>query len=611
MLQKAFNIYPEKVSWMFADIRLQSKKDDREHDSGGLSPAVKKEEKSLRKLLRLRPNHALARVFLGRCLLKKGSNVEATHHFELAFEQAGENTTVLQRIGEALVRNGYLQQAVGILERVLSINPNSSFALEQLGIVYRKMYFEDKTNNEPLNKALSYFKKAVENDESNFAAKCDIAFIYSLLKKLEEARIMYYDLTQTEDLRDKACAHFNFGKFLEINGESHGDTMEQYRQAMQADRESLFAADAGKRLLNLLKKRLDQDRNDVDALEFMGWLYETTNHTESACFYYEKAYNLKDSESSLQDLVTKLAHLFLQSENVEKAEEFVNKIRKYDQQAHLDMKGRLHCLKGSIHKIGQDMKQARKEFSRAVGLGSFEGLKNLLEILTSCAEEEIFERVWFEDCAKVMRLLRLKFAECDRGSENEEGRQHQALQDEFTRILSRHEKRLHDLCGRFIEMLSYDVDDIAKSKVVDVVLEARNSLDRVMVDFQSHHYPSLNPKKHRCTFFYLQKDEDIEIRLHRKLESHQPEGYQWVRFRGKFPELFDFLVSLQPCKNTDNERLVFLFEITNQHKHRKELSLQEEITIGRHKHQVNLIDLAKWSAITAVNTVRQFTKYMS
>ncbi|XP_070570677.1 interferon-induced protein with tetratricopeptide repeats 1-like [Ptychodera flava] len=349
--KKALAVFPSNVDWLFGYTRFLEKTEARSQSSNdGVSP-VTEIELSLRKILECNPGHGLARVFLARRLADKGSTMEAEHQVEEALKIDGNNFVVVQRAGEVYRKMSKLDIALELLEEAKDSESDSSFTFRQIGCVYKDKYYKskgkkDKTN---LSTALQYLEKAVEVDSSNFLAKCDVASVRSSLGHTGEARTMYSQLVQTSNADDRALACFYFGEFLHRQRENEVNVIEQYKNAIRADPDGYGGQKAVKKLREKIQKRLATDENDFDALKLLAWIHKKTGFIDSACFFYEKAYRLHETE----ELSLTLAKLYIKAVDHENARTYIDIIYRSKPEHYTKLMGQLDVVqKKNLNEMG-------------------------------------------------------------------------------------------------------------------------------------------------------------------------------------------------------------------------------------------------------------------
>ncbi|XP_077997910.1 interferon-induced protein with tetratricopeptide repeats 5-like [Glandiceps talaboti] len=615
--KEALIVFPSNVDWLFGYTRLLEKK---KHNPTQGVGEVTKIEQNLRHILKVNPKHGLARAFLAKALAEKGSHLEAEYEANRALDIDGNNFVVVQRVGEAFLKLEKFDEALELFEEARDSEADSSFTLGLIGSVYTKKYYKQKPGKRSkanLEKALEYYQQAIEADNSNFRAKCDQANMYSQLGNVVKAKQLYFQLVETENEDDKAGALYYFGLFLDKQLRKTSEAMEQYKKAIKIQPDSFGGIRAGKEITEKMQRKVSENENDDKALELLGWVYSKNNYFDSACFHYDKAYELKSSDADFNPsnavLTVKLAQLHIKSVAPDQAFDYLELIKMTDIDEYRRLKGKFHFVKGREYtRLGMNDK-ARLEFSSSAEYDDLEGCENLITLLGTCTDDAKYEKRWFEDLAKVISMSRKEpfLIQRYRGkiSAKEIDKRINALNLAKNNIIMPAVLYLHDLYNKYVSFLADAQPNVIQC--ADVLLEARNLLDRVMADFQDREY---GPKQSHCSFIYIKNtNSSVYLDLQRKLESPPRGGYGWTGFRSKYMALFDALVEIQPAYDfNENKNLIFLYDIVNRHKHNTAMCGDEEkLQIDGITHLVKLESLAEWSVIKVSKLVKEFDKHIS
>lgn len=138
--------------------------------------------------LKINPTHLRALVSYGRLLYNVQSNFAKAHRcFEAALSLDCNNIKALESLGDLLRVGGNgvdadHPQAIQLLERALSINPQSAIALESLATLYidsvtlaKIKYDEAKKPNDSVLKAKTLFERLLKERPNNVAALSHLA----------------------------------------------------------------------------------------------------------------------------------------------------------------------------------------------------------------------------------------------------------------------------------------------------------------------------------------------------------------------------------------------------------------------------------------------------
>lgn len=128
--------------------------------------------------LKLDKKSYIAHYVIGFICLKKSQWKEAYEHLKKADEVLPNNPEILRCLGWNLFKMGKCTKGVILLERVLTIMPEDSIALCDLGVCYFELKHFDK--------ALDLFAKAMEVDPENDRAQEMIQVAREVVEKLSK-----------------------------------------------------------------------------------------------------------------------------------------------------------------------------------------------------------------------------------------------------------------------------------------------------------------------------------------------------------------------------------------------------------------------------------------
>ncbi|XP_070569834.1 interferon-induced protein with tetratricopeptide repeats 5-like isoform X2 [Ptychodera flava] len=397
----ALELDPDNEPWLF-ELGLILDRQSRQPNGEN---AKRRVGEVMKKVITLNPKRSLARVIYAIWLFNQGQREKYPDDFNKAIKTSPNDVTVLQRIGQFLRKQGFLDEALKRLESLLHDAPKSSFLKHQLCLVYRDKYFSVKGKRDinHLHRALEFCTEAVEDSSGgNFPAACDQAYLTGYIgkfehdnSKIDKANDLYSALIETENLYDKASAHQAFGNFHKNVLQNTSNAIEQYQIAVKVKPDSFAARKACQEILKMMK-----ERTDVDSLKLQASAYNNLGEIDSALSKYEQAYQAENSP----DTAAELASIYLSKLDIDMADRYIQVLSNDDNLSgeYSKLKGRYHFVKGTLLTQSKKLRDARTEFSKSLDFNYLPGVQPLLDILAQCKDDEKFELEWFEDCAKIM-----------------------------------------------------------------------------------------------------------------------------------------------------------------------------------------------------------------
>lgn len=205
--------------------------------------------------LRVRPEHAVARINMGTFARREGRLSDAAEHFREAVRINPRYTLAHTDLGRVLERLGRAEEARKAYAAALRIAPNNAEAHYRLGRMleaegkrteaeahYKKASAKrvgfrlpvDKVG-EPgaeLERRVRDRLAAVREDPSSPRAHINLGNVYVRLGRLDEAEAHFREALRLAP--DDPIAHFNLGNTLVIGGELSGAS-HHYREALRLD----------------------------------------------------------------------------------------------------------------------------------------------------------------------------------------------------------------------------------------------------------------------------------------------------------------------------------------------------------------------------------------
>ncbi|XP_070570679.1 interferon-induced protein with tetratricopeptide repeats 1-like isoform X1 [Ptychodera flava] len=614
--ENALKVSPRKKEWLFG-YALFFSKFNAKFLSLDQEQAVNKQEKLYRKILRENSADAFTRVLLASNLAHRDSDLEALFHYEKALEDGGGDVTVVQRVAEHYHWKGKFDEAVDTFSKALDLDSRSPFINHQLGNIYKKIAKskganekEEYEKEEYLRLAIRHFDKALELDESRYTAFRDKVHALPGLCGNDEMREWFDKLLCRPRENERGChvsdAHLNYARYLErLNKRSENlKAMEHYKKSLAADPKCISGQDAAKILSKKQMKVLSENPQDVEALKMVGWVYTKIGHLDSACFYYEKAYEIEKTDF----IAFRLADLFALANNPLGQQKYLNLVQYSDEEESELLKiATYHKQNGEQYEAMLETDSARKQYAMAAYYRSVQGCEKLLEILKKCKDDDKFEQQWFDDCVLISHNIENKEKIIERKGKRKNSRikaKVERLKTDLEQIAAPSLAPVKDLYWDYISLLSKEpIADTMETPWVDsnVICEAKRLLQgackllhRCVADFEKFNYGIHS--KHE---FFRVSEGNVAAEV-RKITR----DYGWENFAENFGKLFLFLVEVQHT-NTWLDELLSKYD--NDDYQGLPLGF---MNLGISEADGSVLQLVKKTVLGTVKIAREFYKYI-
>ncbi|XP_050193987.1 LOW QUALITY PROTEIN: interferon-induced protein with tetratricopeptide repeats 5-like [Myiozetetes cayanensis] len=276
------------------------------------SPSIE----ALKRAVELKPEDTCVMALLALKLQDLKQVDEGEWYIEEAMKKTPDLPYCLRYAAKFYRRKGELCKAVNILEKALALTPNSGFLHHQLGICYRKKVFEwKKTGNPPQDEverliklAISHFKFVADQKPKFVAACTDLANMYALGKRYEEAEKIFQELLQRNDLtcHEKQELYFNYGNFQRWHMRSESKAIEYYTEGLKIKKESFGRSKCSEAVQSLLRQKFERGSRDATYFGTLGLVHKLNGQKQEAIECYEKAIALDHNSEEYQNALFEL-----------------------------------------------------------------------------------------------------------------------------------------------------------------------------------------------------------------------------------------------------------------------------------------------------------------
>ncbi|KAJ8013821.1 hypothetical protein DPEC_G00033770 [Dallia pectoralis] len=273
--QEALLTEPEDKEWnlgfafsLFQLEGLVTTKDQRL--SYEVSPAVKQ----LKKALIMNPNSAMTQVYLGLKCYKNRRNAEAWRYMRTALNLAPYDLSVVLKVVKFMKKEGYYDEALSVLQRMLQRAPNSSQLHHEIANIYRWKAKEsgDPHDQKLLKRCVRHLEIATQLNPGHIYPQLEMAMRYSELKDNRKSIEKFEELWSRSDLKPSDCQawHRMYGDFQLYRLGSERTAVSHYKEGMKLNYVSSEWSQCRTRLLKVLKVTIEKNREDLyDIREFV------------------------------------------------------------------------------------------------------------------------------------------------------------------------------------------------------------------------------------------------------------------------------------------------------------------------------------------------------
>ena len=233
MLKDALKILPN-------DVRLTFMLAQAQRDSGDLEAA----EATARALQTVHPEDVRSKFLLAQMLDARGRSTEALATYKEAVTAAPDNTMVLFQYGAALDRAGRQPEAQKVFRDVIARDPLDANALNYLGYMLAE-------HNTSLDEAVGLIQRALKIDPNNASYKDSLGWAYFQQGKLDLADP---PLTEAAAERPQDSVILDHLGDLRLKQNRRSEAVDAWQRALAGDGEGIDKAKVQKKIDGAKKK---------------------------------------------------------------------------------------------------------------------------------------------------------------------------------------------------------------------------------------------------------------------------------------------------------------------------------------------------------------------
>lgn len=297
--------------------------------------------------------------YLSRACEANPGYIWAIEELTYQLRQKGDN---LKQYPDKVKYTDYYQKAIKYLKQAIKINPHDSWLYNEMGYAYEsigdytKAIVQYKRANNIKNndyslahigfcyrnlhnpdRAISYFKKAIDINTGYFWAISEMAYCYELKKKYNQALKMYFSALAIKPDDPYSSAHVGY---IYLEKGARGNKQKKNRAESK---------DFLNKAIYFLKRAVDIDTNYLWALSELGYALRLVKRFKEAALYLEKATRINTRD---EWIFNELGYCYEQSGEYQKASDAFVRVIELDMNnsyayAHL---GHVNRLLNNINK---------------------------------------------------------------------------------------------------------------------------------------------------------------------------------------------------------------------------------------------------------------------
>ncbi|XP_033096830.1 uncharacterized protein LOC117101074 [Anneissia japonica] len=530
-------------------------------------------------VLKMDRNHSYAMVLIADIKRRKRKTRKAEYFLKSALRPKPTRVKIIGEVAQVYRRMNNFDEALSVIHNADS-EPNS-FIYHQLYLLYR---------DRNVSPTVDYLQKAIDANPCNLAARFDQAKKYITEKNYDKARECFDHILDNFGSDSDAViqTNFDFAKFLvQIN--ERDSAMDKYQalldEALIACKENndppftyfkeidWIVRKAISELRLYFEDQLKGNRNVKEALLKLAELEKKLGNHYKACRYYEQIIEMQPPiDTSLRwTILEYLSEIKTRKTLFTDVDSIIMDMEQISlQNPKPDI---LHKCKANLAvEKGKNALQSGKEnyainmFIEAVKFGSLAGARLLLDEIKKMDRGN---RDFYTICAQIIVCI-------EQSDDNETAKLRKDLDTLLSGDTSDIGVVLCDLRKTQINLekccIMQDETQIAVFRV-DIIHKCRTILNQTMAKFKDRHYAHVNIS---CDFFNIPKCSSAKVE--NQVRNRLQKKYGWSQFECRFPDLFQFLVSIQPASNPhDNNWMFALLRMDNANKH--ESALGEKLKV--------------------------------
>ncbi|NXR81158.1 IFIT5 protein, partial [Pycnonotus jocosus] len=270
---------------------------------------------ALKRAVELNPRDTTILALLALKLQRLGRGNEGERYIEEGLQKTPDFPVFLRHAANFYRKKGEVNKALEILKKVLALMPNSVALHHQLGLCYRFKIIQSKKRYTPqeevenlLQLAIFHLKTVIDKKPMFFSAYCDLANVYALGKRYEEAEEIFQEVLQQKDLPcgDKQEIYFNYGNFHHFHMKSESEAIKYYMEGLKMEKDSYGRKKCSEAVEKLLKQKIQSGLGDATDIGTLGLVHNLNGKKQEAIECYKTAIALDPNNEEYQNALFEL-----------------------------------------------------------------------------------------------------------------------------------------------------------------------------------------------------------------------------------------------------------------------------------------------------------------
>lgn len=271
---------------------------------------------ALKRAVELNPKDTTVTALLALELQNLKRADEGERYIEEGLKKTPDFPIFLRYAANFYRKKGEVDKAVEILKKALALTPKSVFLHHQLGLCYKVKIIElQKRRYAPreevenlIQLGIFHLKTVIDKKPVFFSAHSDLANMYALGKRYEEAEERFQEVLQRNDLpcEEKQEIYFHYGNFQHFHMRSESKAIKYYMEGLKIEKDSYGRKMCIKAAVTLLKQKIDRGLGDATDIGTLGLVHNLNGEKQKAIECYEKAIALDPNNEEYLNALSEL-----------------------------------------------------------------------------------------------------------------------------------------------------------------------------------------------------------------------------------------------------------------------------------------------------------------